>query len=150
MTSHGRLDTKFSNNGIVRFEFSPGDVTWPIGIGIDASGTITAGLTGRNYTYGAVRVSPHGKLDDSYGNDGVLGIACNCFAFDADVKNGRVAITGPRLDGFTYQGAVVVRISRDGTSLIQGSVDPFPSNSSELAYDAAFSGGGKTVIAGTS
>jgi hypothetical protein len=139
----GRHDTTFSSNGIVRVRLAPKMFTFPTDIDVDTSGDITAALTSGGTAYGAVRMSSSGRLDGDYGESGILGLTCSCVAADGDVIDGRVAITGVRSDG----SSLVVRISRDGTSISQDHLDLDPSNDYDTASVVAISGG-KTLLGG--
>jgi hypothetical protein len=130
---------------MVRFKLQPSGSTWPTGIGITPKGRITVAVVNPNNAYGAVRVNANGTLLRRYGDNGIVGFTCFCYAFTSDVEGGRVAITGFRKDG----PAIVVRLSGDGTSVSQASVDVFPAFQREVVNGIAWSAG-KLVLVGES
>lgn len=133
---NGAYDARFSDDGLARFGLAPRMTTWPIGIGIAAKGVITAGLTSGGTAFGAVRLRSDGTRINRYGQNGVFGVTCDCVATDADVRSGRVALTGYRGDRTT----LAVRIDASGSALSQGWLDVFPAARDEVATAVSWSG----------
>ena len=141
---NGANDSTFSEDGLAHFRLMPGRFTFPVAIGVGASGRLTLAATSATNLYGAVRIRPNGTLDASFGDAGVVGVTCNCFVYNGDVSAGRVALVGNRKDGTT----LVTRITKHGTRLDQGWLDPFPATRSESPQAIAWSGT-KMVLGGS-
>lgn len=144
LRGNGGYDARFSNDGLVRFRLAPRLTTWPIGIGVAPNGLITVGLTSGGTAYGAVRLRADGTKVERYGDRGVFGVTCDCVATRADIRRGRVAITGYRGD----RTSLAVRLAASGTSLSQGWVDIFPAARVDVSTTVAWSGQ-RLVLGGT-
>lgn len=95
-TATGQSDSSFSGDGLAKFQLMADQGAFPLAIGAPADGPITvaaANLVGKTL-FGAARFTSHGRLDSSYGDQGVVAARCSsgCLPTWGDVQNGRVAI----------------------------------------------------------
>lgn len=145
LRTDGGFDDKFSVNGVARFKLQPDGSTWPTSIGVTSKGIITAAVVNPDNAYGAVRLRANGTFVRGYGDNGVLGLTCFCYGGTSDVVGGRVAISGFRNEG----PAMAVRLSQDGHTISQSSVDIFPGFRREVVNAVTWSGS-KLVMVGES
>ena len=145
LRTDGGFDDKFSVDGVARFKLQPDGSTWPTSIGISGKGLITAAVVNPDNGYGAVRLRANGSFVRRYGDNGILGFTCFCYAGTSDVVGGRVAISGFRNEG----PALAVRLSQDGQTISQQSIDIFPGFRREVVNALTWSGA-KLVMVGES
>ena len=144
LRQNGAYDPNFSEDGVMRVRLRQGTVTVPVAIGVRVNGVITAALTNGSDSYGVARVRADGELKRSYGDNGVLGLTCDCRVLEGDIVNGRVVLAGDRGDATT----LVTRIAQDGSSISQGWLDLFPAVKNEDVQAVTFDGS-QTVLGGS-
>jgi uncharacterized delta-60 repeat protein len=144
LRENGTYDLTFSENGMMLVRLVPRSVTVPVAVGVRMNGVITVGLTNGSDAYGVARVRQDGELKRSYGDNGVLGLTCDCRVLEGDIVNGRVVLSGSRADATT----LVTRISPDGSSISQGWIDLYPASRKEEVHAVTFDGT-SSVLGGT-
>jgi hypothetical protein len=140
----GKADPTFSDDGKARFRFQVRVNTMPLGVGVHDTDAITVvGASARegtrvdpktfsDGTYGVARFLENGDLDETYGDNGILGLSClRCEPVFGAVDDGEAALS---LTPWTYLGAEgrisgptrIVRISQDGRVIQHHSTDIYP------------------------
>ncbi len=115
----GSLDTTFSGNGKVWYNFS-GGTDEANAVDIQGNGKIVVAgvLNGTPTRWGVARLNADGALDTTYGNGGHTAIifANTATAYDVAVQqNGKILISGTAIPGDNVSRFTLIRQNSDGT-----------------------------------
>ena len=148
LRQNGAYDRKFSNDGLALFRFAQGGQSYPMDLGVDASGRVVVAAYDYRTAYGAIRLLSNGEVDTTYGHQGKVSAVCECSIYSADVHNGRVAFVANR---YLKRGrqAVVARIGVEGTQIQLREIDLVAGDDEEFVASVLVDGG-RTIVAGDS
>lgn len=97
LTTTGRLDPSFAQEGVKRIRFGDRDVG-VLALEGTADGRITLAV-GIGHSQGAMRLRASGALDRTFGDQGVIRVPCGCYVNAGDVVDGRVVVGGSLENG---------------------------------------------------
>jgi uncharacterized delta-60 repeat protein len=157
MTSAGRLDPSFGRNGIVTVAINGGaGVDSGDALVLQPDGKIVIAGSGRDGTYGpltfaAVRLTPNGSLDQTFGQGGIVNVPIGSYSIANAValqSDGKIVLGGTALEAHNEFAAA--RLNPNGsldTTFGGDGIATFPGPTAG-AWALDIEGDGKPVLAG--